>query len=235
LSRSFLTRFDDAEGLGAAAAKRFLSLGLAAIQERGVFTVALSGGRGPLALFQALHAASKTLPWSKVRLYWADERWVPNSHPDSNFGTARRLFLEPLDAVGSARPVNTGLASPEAGAQDYATRLQADFSSILPQFDLCLLGMGPDGHTASLFPGSPALAVQDKLCVNALQPQSGQDRITLTFPVLNASHNVLFLVTGADKEALLLQALKGPDPAIPASHVLGQGDCHWFYSPKNLA
>lgn len=231
MSRPQLRRFADADSFGLAAAQHFLKVARQNLADKGSFSAALSGGQGPLPFYSAMQAQPKTLPWSKVRLYWVDERWVPTSDPDSNYGSSNRLFLEPLDASASARPINTALASPQAGADDYAARLQADFGAPLPAFDLCLLGMGPDGHTASLFPGSPSLEAKD-CCLVTQHPQSGQTRISLSLPALNASREVLFLVRGEEKEALLQRIHGGPEPptGLPAALVHGRGACTWLYT-----
>ncbi len=209
--------------MGDAAARHFVKVGREAVRERGLFTVALSGGRGPLPLYQALQSQPKTLAWSKVRIYWVDERWVADSDPDSNFGAARRLLLEPLDAVSSARPWNTTLGSPQATADDYARQLKARFpGSALPAFDLCLLGMGPDGHTASLFPGNPALPA-GSLCAAVKKPDNAQDRVTLSLDVINASRERMFLILGSDKAEMLEKVHTNSESTLPAAQVSPAG------------
>jgi 6-phosphogluconolactonase len=230
LIRKAVVRFPDAHSYGDAAARHFVKVGRAALRERGLFNVALSGGRGPLPMYQALQALPQTLAWSKVRVYWVDERWVADSDPDSNFGSARRLCLEPLDAVASARPWNTALASPQATSDDYARQLREAFPGAgLPVFDLCLLGMGPDGHTASLFPGNPPLPA-GALCAPVKKPDSGQDRVTLSLGVINAARERMVLVLGSDKEGVLEKVHAGADPALPAAQISPAGTL-WYFAP----
>jgi len=197
------------------AARRFADLAQAAIQHNGRFTVALSGGSTPRALHQRLAQPpfSSTIDWAKVLVFWGDERFVPPDSEDSCFRMARETLLDfvPIPAA-NIFPVPTVGGTPDHAASAYAETLVAQFDSEAPRFDLILLGMGPDGHTASLFPGHPEpSAPSDRLVIavhNALKPPP--TRISLTYKVLNAADHVIFLVAGADKASTLRGVLRGP-------------------------
>jgi len=183
---------------------------------RGTFTVALSGGSTPRA-FHTLLAQPPyrdQVDWTQVHFYWGDERYVPPDDQESNFRMARETLLEhvPVRAEQIHR-MPTEQADPEQAAAQYAQELRQGFGLMpgqLPRFDLVYLGMGPDGHTASLFPHTAALAVTDALVVANYVPKFATYRLTLTVPVLNAAANIAFLVAGPDKVDALAAVLEGP-------------------------
>ncbi len=203
---------------------------------RGRVNVALSGGRTPALFFAALAASAfRALPWRNVHFFWADERWVPHDSPESNFGNAWRLFFAPagipmpqihpmLGVCGGpageipAAAVDFSLfpegewAAALAAAAGYSGRLRTELPMAedgCPVFDLILLGMGADGHTASLFPGAPPDPGREP-CAAVRHPATGATRLTLTLPVLNRARQVVFLVTGADKRATLREMRRHP-------------------------
>jgi len=177
----------------------------AAVAERGRFTFAVSGGRTPWAMFAEL--AGEDVPWEHVVLFQVDERVAPDGDPDRNL-THLRESLGGAKAEGIAMPVN------DAGLDAAADR----YAALLPdRFDLVHLGLGPDGHTASLVPGDPVLGVRDRL-VAVTRPYQGHQRMTLTYPALARAGQILWLVTGADKQVPLGQLLAG-DESIPAGRV----------------
>jgi 6-phosphogluconolactonase len=190
------------------------------IDERGDCTLALCGGHTPVAVLQDL--ARRTIRWAHVAVYFGDERAVPPDHPDSNFGMARRALLDHVpvrvDRVHRMAADRPDLA---AAAEDYAQLLP-------PSLDVLLLGLGPDGHTASLFPGSAALSETARLVV-AVPPPSPPiepqvSRMTITPPVIDAARQVVTLVTGDGKAALLARILEGPqDPAALPAQVARRG------------
>lgn len=216
----------DAEELALKAAHYFARLADQYVVGDGLFTVALSGGATPRAMFKLLAQEPfySTVPWSEIYFFWADERCVPPDHPESNYRAAYELLLSKV----SVKPENIyrfngEIADPAQAAEVYCLKLQKFFSSGLaakrtitapmaafPRFDLVLLGMGADGHTASLFPHTAALAVQDKIAVANEVPQLGQRRLTLTAGSLNNARNVTFLVSGKEKNEALRQVLMGP-------------------------
>lgn len=206
----------DAEALAQAAAESFVQHTTAAVAERGRALVALSGGSTPKRMGELLAGDPyrDRVPWTKLDIFWGDERWVPESSPESNAGVARRTFLDqvpiPPDRI---HPFPTDADTPEAAAAAYETTLRSVFAvpSSVPVFDLVLLGMGDDGHTASLFPGTAALGETGALAVANRVPQHDTVRLTLTYPVLNAGREVLFLIGGAGKATTLGAVLEGPE------------------------
>ncbi len=171
-------------------------------QDRPEVYVALSGGSTPKAIFEVLSKEyAKSIDWSKIRFFWGDERCVPPTDSESNFRMTREYLF---DHVGT-KAINIfrvkGELTPEEAVVDYINELQENvpFNDGLPQFDLMLLGMGDDGHTASIFPHQIELWESDKLCELAQHPESGQHRVTMTGKVINHSKQVFFLVTGDNK------------------------------------
>lgn len=219
-TRPEIAIFPDAATLAGAAAERIHRVATDAIRERGHFDLVLAGGSTPEAAYTLLgsssHPAHATM--SQWRLFVGDERMVPLDDARSNFGMARRTLLAdgpiPDDHIF---PMRTDLPSPEAVATDYSTTLAQVFDIPTdgppPCFDLILLGLGDDGHTASLFPGKPALEATKWVTASPpgeLPPPV--DRVTLTFPVLNAARAVLFLVGGDKKAAAVAEILEGSPP-----------------------
>jgi len=215
-----------------AVARRGADLFAAAAQEataaRGAFTVALSGGETPGAMYRILahQAFTQKIPWRRVHLYWGDERCVPPDSERSNYRLADESFIRhvpiPPDNVHRMR----GEDDPAQAALDYENLLLAPPArpehspASLPALDLLLLGLGADGHTASLFPHSPALAAEDRLVVVNEAEGTGR-RLTLTVPVINAARHVVFVVTGAAKAGMVAAVLEEPrrPQAIPAQLV----------------
>ena len=226
----------DGAALAEEAARRFVALAQAAVKDNGRFSVALSGGSTPRALYERLARSPyrDQIDWDRILMFWGDERYVAPDDVESCFRMAREALLAhvPIHAA-NIYPVPTVGGTPEGAASAYAETLVATFSAELPRFDLILLGMGPDGHTASLFPGHPeAVAPSGELVVAVHDsPKPPPTRISFTFKLINAAANVLFLVTGADKAATLRDVLRGPhDPArLPAQGVRPvQGALVWL-------
>lgn len=195
----------DPQAVAVAAARYVAGLARATVSARGGFTFAVSGGHTPWAMFSEL--ASEDMPWADTELYQVDERVAPEGDPDRNL-TNLRASIGAAPARVHAMPVND--ADLAAAAASYAT--------VLPQrFDLVHLGLGPDGHTASLVPDDPVLGVTDVL-VALTQPYQGHQRMTLTYPALARADQLLWLVTGSDKRDPLARLLAG-DQSIPAGRV----------------
>lgn len=212
--------------LAAKVAADFASLAREAIRERGSFIVALSGGSTPLLLYRHLRGTS--IDWERVFFYFGDERNVPPDEDASNFKGANKELFRPLrireDNIFRWR---TELGTPVEVAEDYERTLR-NLSADLPRFDLILLGMGTDGHTASLFPGTDALSETKRLAVANWVPQLGSWRFTLTYPVINNARNVMFLVAGEDKAERLKEVLEG-DTDLPAKIVKPtDGNLTWY-------
>ncbi len=204
-----------------------------AVAERGGFSLALSGGLSPIPLFRLLAGAdwAERLPWEKIAIYWVDERCVGPDHPESNYGMARRELLSHVQATHYYRMKGEDL--PERAAQTYEDMLREHFKvgpGEIPRFDFILLGMGDDGHTGSLFSGSPGLRERKRLVIDQYVPERKADRLTLTLPVLNNARCCLFLVNGGEKHAVLAKALNLLDePSLPAQMVRpGFGDLIWI-------
>jgi 6-phosphogluconolactonase len=172
----------------------------------GPCSVAVSGGRSPWAMFA--HLEGMAVPWENLRIFQVDERIAPDGDPDRNL--THLSDSVPVAARGGLIPMPVTAADPDAAASDYALRLP-------PAFDLIHLGLGPDGHTASLVPGDPVLAVTDR-DVAVTGEYQGHRRMTLTYPPLDRAHRILWLVTGADKVSAL-ERLLDADPGIPAGRV----------------
>lgn len=174
-------------------------------------TVVLAGGATPLPLYRRL--ASMTLPWHEMEFFFGDERCVPPDHPDSNYGRAAEALLDHIEARAVYR-----MRGETCDAEGYERDLRARFGPGIPRFDLTLLGLGEDGHVASLFPGAPALVERDRLVLRV--EHSDHPRLTLTLPVLSASRLVVFLVSGARKREALTDLMAGAD--IPAARVVAE-------------
>jgi 6-phosphogluconolactonase len=231
-----IRRLTTPQDLFQAAAEEVISAATEAIAERGRFTIALSGGSTPKNLYTLIAAnASVSLPWTQVFFFWGDERHVPPSDAESNYRMAQEAILSkiPIPAANVFRiPAETSDAS--AAAETYEKTLQ-DFFALkpgeFPSFDLILLGMGPDGHTASLFPETAALQEKSRLVVANWVEKLHTHRITLTLPVLNAAREVAFLVSGADKATVLHEVLEGKAPGeqYPSKLVRpAKGKLIWF-------
>jgi 6-phosphogluconolactonase len=196
------------------AADEVVRVATQAIAARGRFTIALSGGSTPRSLFTLLASSARDFPWDRTYFFWGDERHVPPDNPDSNYRMANETLLSKVPVpAGNVHRVLAENPDAAAAALDYEQTLhsffQLDDARPFPSFDLVLLGMGPDGHTASLFPGTSALAEKSRLVVANHLEQLHTDRITMTYPVLNAANCVLFLVSGADKAPALKEVLEG--------------------------
>lgn len=216
--------------LAAAAAEHFIDWAKGAFQKQERFSVALSGGRGPQGMFQELKKRSGELDWSRIELYWVDERWAAFDDGQSNCGNTRRLLLDALKPGPEQFPMYMPGISPEAAAAQYEALLIKRFGEQGPFFDLCLLGMGPDGHTASLFPGQASLEEKQRLCFSVRHYQTGQERLTLSFPVINRSRRLVVLLSGAEKAKTLAEILEGHS-SLPAARILPEfGELLWMSS-----
>jgi 6-phosphogluconolactonase len=210
----------NAEALARRAAQYLVEMVGEAADGRGRARIAISGGSTPKAAFVLLADPSQPwrarMPWDKLDLYWVDERAVPPGDADSNYGMTREALLDRVPLQPGQIHRIEGELDPEAAAARYESELRSSFrleGAELPRFDLIALGMGSDGHTASLFPRTQALHETDRLVAANRVPQKDAWRITLTWPVINRASSVFFLVAGADKAAILSEVLTGPsDP-----------------------
>ncbi|HEY3349970.1 MAG TPA: 6-phosphogluconolactonase [Thermoanaerobaculia bacterium] len=224
--------FATADDVADAAVFLFVTLAAKAVAERGEFFCSLSGGSTPLSAYRILAAPliSSKVNWERTHVFWGDERCVPAGDKDRNDEQALDALLRKVKIP--SKNIHRIPASEPDAAERYESDLRRAFSSSLPlkesslssssevpRFDLILLGMGPDGHTASLFPGHPAVGEKTRLVVRVDgAPKPPPSRVTFTLPLINAARHVAFLVTGADKNAALRRVLNG-DPSLPAARV----------------
>jgi 6-phosphogluconolactonase len=229
-SRSQIEGAADAEALAHRAAGW---IGDLAAQSRGRFALCLSGGATPRRLYQLLARPpyAERMPWDRAHWFWGDERFVPWDHPDSNYRMARTALLAeaPIPAENIHGIETTGAPADAARAYERVLRSFCGVEALDPErplFDVVLLGLGPDGHTASLFPGSSVLDERERWVAEVVGARP-EARITLTYPALDSTRHAAFLVAGADKRAMLARALAG-DPALPAARLNPVGDLTWF-------
>ena len=200
----------------------------------GQYSVALSGGSTPKLLFRLLAGEYREqIDWSRLELFWGDERCVPHDSPESNYGVTHELLLRhvsiPEQQIHAIACSDDPAA--EAGRYDELLRQRLPAERELPVFDLVFLGMGDDGHTASIFPDQRELLTVDALAATARHPESGQIRISLTGPVINNARRVAFLVTGAGKQERVGDVLRHRPGygQYPAAHIApAHGELHWF-------
>ena len=212
-----------AEALARTVARWVAAETTSAIAERGSCALALSGGRTPRPVYEALAAQplAGTVDWARVDVYFADERAVPPDHPDSNFRMASEaLFSRVPFLPGHIHPMLADRPDRDAAAHEYERLLP-------PRLDVLLLGMGPDGHTASLFPGSAALTERDRRVVPATAPVEPALRLTITPPVIAAARHVAMAIAGAEKAAMVARALSANADAAEVPAHLAAG-AHWF-------
>lgn len=230
--------YDDLQSLSEAAAEQFVRIGNQVLQERDRFAVALSGGSTPKRLFQLLTKPPyrDKLDWSKVVFLWGDERPVPPDHPDSNYRMACEALLEPLGIKSEQIcRIPAELENPESVTQEYQACVEKllgkDSSGETPILDLVLLGMGNDGHTASLFPATSALLETKQWFVSNVVVKLETTRYTMTPMALNRARNIFFLVSGSDKSLALHAVLEGPidTQKYPAQLIRpANGSVNWF-------
>jgi 6-phosphogluconolactonase len=215
--------YPDLDALSEAALQDLLNVLDEAVAERGRFAIALSGGHTPAKMY-ALWAEKyrADTPWDRVHLFWGDERFVPQDDPRSNY----RMTLESLIArvpipAENVHPAPTNCPRPEQAAEAYETDLRRFFGADPPEFDVQLLGLGPEGHVASLFPNSPALDEKQRWVTAVRAPAEPPERLTCTPVVLNRGRNTFFLVSGADKREIIA-ALRNESDSNPSEYPAGR-------------
>ena len=207
----------DAAALAVRAARHFVEVAEQAAVARGRARIAISGGSTPKAAFGLLADAGQPwrtrMPWEKLEIFWVDERCVPPDHAESNYRMTREALLDHVPLTAAQIHRMEGELEPEVAAARYEAELRNSFrleGAETPRFDLIALGMGPDGHTASLFPHTEALNETARLVTANHVPQMNTWRITLTWPVINQGASVFFLIGGADKAQILNEVMTGP-------------------------
>ena len=225
--------YPDLESLSRAAADLLVVQANRAVASRGRFSVALSGGATPRRTYELLAAPplKDQAPWDRVHVFWGDERGVPLNDPRSNARMAQEAWLDhvpiPRDQI---HPLSCA-DDPAAAARQYEAQLRKFFAGQPPRLDLVLLGLGDDGHTASLFPGTPALEERERWAAAVYLGEQNLDRVTLTAPLINQAAMVVFLVAGKSKAGVLQEVLHGPrDPGrLPAQLIQPQtGELLWL-------
>jgi 6-phosphogluconolactonase len=215
----------DIDELSRAAASEFIRQGHRAVKERGRFSVVLSGGSTPKSLYSLLandFSLQKEVPWDQTHFFWGDERHVPPDHPESNYRMARETMLSKIAILSeNVHRIRSENPNAQQAAEEYEETVRTFFlleAGELPRFDFVLLGMGLDGHTASLFPRTEALREQRRLVVANWVETFHTHRITMTLPALNQAAFILFLVSGQEKAEALRQVLeeKGQETPLPS-------------------
>lgn len=205
------------------------------VREAGRFTIALSGGSTPRRLYQLLTSDphAEGIAWEGWHVFWGDERCVPPDHEDSNYRMAREALLDKVAIPRAQVHRIRGEDPPQDAADAYERELREAFGQARPNFDLVLLGMGDDGHTASLFPGTGALEERERPVAPTSSPGPGTPRVTFTLPLINAARRVVFVVTGAAKAPVVRRVLAPSpgDPTLPAALVQPHaGQVTWLLS-----
>jgi len=232
--------FVDVNELSLRAAEAAVRIINESVQTNGRFSLALAGGSTPRILYHLFsNQFQDQIPWNKAHVFWGDERYVPPSDPQSNYRMARETLLDLVPCpIGNVHPMPTQFPDPDVAARNYEKTLRGYFPKEWPRFDLVLLGLGEEGHTASLFPGSPALEEKVRWVVAVKAPAEPALRLTLTLPVLTHAANVHFLVTGSNKAQALHHVLTGsPNPKnYPAAGVrLAHGTVIWWVDREAAA
>ena len=247
-------QFKDLEQASITVVQQIINCARSAVSEKGFCTIVLAGGKTPRRAYELLSKppSADQMPWQQSHFFWGDERWLASNHPDSNFSMAwDALFSKVHIPPQNIHQISTGHNTPEIGAEIYENHLRDFFHSkplsetvrvaeniTFPSFDLALLGMGTDGHTASLFPGSNLLE-EEKKWVTAINKNTGSppvSRITLTLPVFNQAENIVFLLSGGLKREILDTILKKPERAemlYPAAQVKPRGSLLWIVAEKD--
>jgi len=197
----------------------------------GSFSLVLSGGSTPANTYQQLVTISqqRKLDWSSVQVYWGDERCVPPDHDQSNFRMTQQVLLNHIEIPEANLHRMACEADPEIGAEKYAELLREQFvDQVFPRFDLILLGLGKDGHTASLFPNADILAEEQRWTAPVYVPHLDSWRISLTLPAINAARHAAFLVSGRGKASILKEVFENPTSNYPVQRVTPQGELTWF-------
>jgi 6-phosphogluconolactonase len=237
VTQPIITVAENSETLARLAAERFTEIATSSLRSFGRFRVALSGGSTPRRLFRLLATEPYrgAIDWSRVDVFWSDERTVPPDSPQCNFRLANDVLLGQIPIPDeNIHRMRGELPDPHQAAAEYEREIRSVFGlapGVMPRFDLILLGVGSDGHTASLFPNTDALDEHERLVVANAVPQLQTARLTLTVPVLNAAHALLLLVAGEDKSQAVYQAIEGTwNPRDTPSQLLrdAEGRVEWL-------
>jgi 6-phosphogluconolactonase len=224
-------RFPNPEALANGAAEFICSQAQDSIARSGSFSLVLSGGSTPANAYQQLVTISQQqkLDWSSVQVYWGDERCVPPDHDLSNYRMAQQVLLNHIEIPEGNLHRMACEADPEIGADRYEELLREQFTDqVFPRFDLILLGLGKDGHTASLFPNADILDEEQRWVAPVYVPHLDSWRVSLTLPAINAARHVAFLVSGKGKANILKEIIENPTSNYPVNRIAPQGELTWF-------
>jgi 6-phosphogluconolactonase len=235
-----ILRWKDAESLSLAAAHFFVTECHRCIAEHGKFIVALSGGNTPKRLYQLLATIefSRNIPWKKVFLFWSDERFVPHTDADSNYRMVKENLLDYISIPKKNIYPMPVKSSPKLGAAKYEASIKKIFADKEPVFDWLLLGVGEDGHIASLFPGTDILKKKKRLVKEVWVEQKQTWRISFTLPLINKAAQIIFMVTGKEKAAVIATALanKKTKLLLPVQLVQpGKGIIYWLLDDEAVS
>jgi 6-phosphogluconolactonase len=227
--------FPDIDALSRGALDEVFRITREAVSSHGRCAISLSGGHTPEKMFAlwSQEPYRKSFPWERVHFFWGDDRYVPHTDPLSNYGVAKKLLF---DKLGSDTPLNiypmpTELPDPLDAARAYAATMRTFFGTEPPAFDVQLLGLGGEGHTASLFPNNPALKEEEAWVLPVTVPATPPHRLTMTYPVIDQARNTFFLVAGESKRQILKAIAAEPDTGLsqyPAARVKPAGPLLWM-------
>ena len=213
--------FGDNQAAADFAVDKWMEICAQSVESRGFFAVALSGGRTPIDFYTMLSAQGDRVPWDKIHVFLTDERFVPHSHKESNYRLIREYLLDHIGMPkGNIHPVQTEKTTLEHAAGKYEKDIRKFFNiqhDKIPEFDLIMLGIGEDGHTASLFPGAPSLKEKGSLTIPVIAEKAPHQRISLTLPVLRNARHIIFLVTGASKARAIKEIVGEGKSRLPAA------------------
>ncbi|MFQ5975235.1 MAG: 6-phosphogluconolactonase [Candidatus Hydrothermarchaeales archaeon] len=240
-----IKEFQNLDSLSIAAAEEIVETAREAVSEKGRFSLVLAGGNTPSTLYRLLATEyADRMPWSSTHLFWGDERYVSKDHPESNYKMAYQTLISKLSIpIQNVHPIPTEMGNAERDATSYEEELRGFFSASKRgehnAFDLILLGVGEDGHTASLFPENPVLEEKQKWVASILAPPiyKTQQRITITLPIINKAKKVFFLVSGNNKRKVVKAVLEDQDTSgklYPAGLIRPKGELVWFLSSSVL-
>ena len=231
--------FKNNAGVADFAVNEWLKISSQAIAAKGIFTAALSGGKTPVEFYKRLAASKNILSWDRTHIFLVDERFVPHSHRESNYGLVKKHLLTHAKIPDeNVHRIQTEGITLEQSAIRYEEEIRSFFHierGSLPEFDLIMLGIGKDGHTASLFPGKASLKERTRLVIPVTANKFPHERITLTLPVINNARNIIFLVSGRNKARALKEILENKKSRLPASRVHLEQGMIYFIIDKGAA
>ena len=231
--------FSNNEGAAHFAANKWMEIAAASLTHKDYFTVALSGGKTPVDLYERLCVYKDTFSWEKTHIFLADERFVPAYDKDSNLGLIKEHLLNHIEIPDeNLHTISTEGITLEQSARRYEEGIQRFFRSegdSIPQFDLIMLGIGEDGHTASLFPGASSLTVTERLAIAVTTDRIPHNRISLSLPVLINAKQIIFLVSGVNKARVLKEILENRKSPLPAALVQRKSKTAYFVIDQGAA